>query len=78
LIVGHKTIWARCTSLPISLWNKDCFAKVVGEVASLVSVDKATENWENIEYARFRVRLLRCSKANLNKDIKINGVVYSH
>lgn len=50
---------------------------MVGEVASLVSVDKDTENWENIEYARMRVRLLRSCKASLNKDIKTNGVIYS-
>ncbi|XP_068503604.1 uncharacterized protein [Phaseolus vulgaris] len=42
-VARHKIIWVRCYGLPISLWNKDCFSKVVGEVASLVEVDKATE-----------------------------------
>jgi len=51
-VASHKIIWVRCYGLPISLWSMDCFSKVVGEVASLVDVDKATEEWDNLEYAR--------------------------
>jgi len=74
---GHKIVWVRCTGLPLSLWNRDCFAKVVGEVASLVSIDEDTMNWENLEYARLQVRLLRSCNVRLSKAFKINGQIYN-
>ena len=50
-VAGHKILWIRCYGLPFSLWNEDCFSKVVGEIATLVSIDKSTLLWENLEYA---------------------------
>ena len=38
LVAGHKIVWVRCYGLLLSLWNKDCFSKVVGEVTTLVSI----------------------------------------
>jgi len=49
---GHKIVWVRCYGIPLTLWNKHCFSKVVREVASLVKVDESTRLWENLEYAR--------------------------
>lgn len=43
-LASHKFVWVRCIGLPILFLNKDCFAKVVGEVVSLVFIDKDTEN----------------------------------
>jgi len=74
---GHKIVWVRCTGLPLSLWNRDCFAKVVEEVASLISIDEDTMNWENLEYARLQVRLLRSCNVRLSKAFKINGKIYN-
>jgi len=51
-VAGHKIVCARCYGLPISLWSKDCFSKVVGDVASLVVIDETTEAWDNLKYAR--------------------------
>ena len=42
-VAGHKLAWVRCYSLPITMWNKDCLSKVVGEVAELITIDEATE-----------------------------------
>lgn len=41
-VVNHKVVWVRCFGLPISLWNRECFAKVVGESATLISIDDTT------------------------------------
>ena len=76
-VVGHKITWVRCYGLPISLWNKDYFFQVVSEVASLVDIDKATEAWDNLEYARLQVRLLKSCSARLAKGMKINDQVYN-
>jgi len=32
-VAGHKMVWVRYYGLPFSLWNEDCFAKVVGEIS---------------------------------------------
>jgi len=50
---------------------------VVGEVASLVDIDKATESLDNLEYARLQVRLLKSCSARLAKGMKINDHVYN-
>jgi len=77
LVAGHKITWVRCYGLPISMWNRDCFTKVIGEVATLVDIDKATKAWENLEYARLQVRLLKSSNARLANGMMINGLVYN-
>jgi len=76
-LADHIIVWARCYDLPFSLWNKDYFSKVVGEIASLISVDKATESWEIIEYVRLQVRVPRSCRASLSKGMCINGEIYS-
>ena len=60
---GHKIVWVKCYGISVTLWNKDCFSKVVGEVASMVDIDENTLSWENLEYAPLQVRLLRSCKA---------------
>jgi len=52
LVVDHRLVWARCYGVPFSLWNRDCLTKAVGDAAELVSIDDATEQWENLEFAR--------------------------
>jgi len=74
---GHKIVCVRCYGLPLTLWNKYCFSKVVGEVASLVEVDESTLSWENLEYACLQVRLLKSCKAEMRKGFRINGHVYN-
>jgi len=63
-LARHKIVWVRCYDLPLSRWNKDCFSKVVGKVASLVTIDKSME-WEVLEYAR------------LAKGMRINGQIHN-
>jgi len=75
--VDHKIAWVRCYGVPVTLWNKDCFSKVVGEVASLVDIDENSLSWENLEYARLLVRLPRSQKAEMSKGFRINGQVYN-
>jgi len=74
-VAGYKVVWVKCYGLPLPLWSKECFSKIVGEVATLVEVDEATLAWECLEYARLRVRLLQSSKAEMSKKFQINGAV---
>jgi len=76
-MADHKLVWVRCYGLPLSLWNEDCFAKVVGETASLVSVDNSTLIWEYLEFARLQVRILKNCNARLKKDMRINNNIYN-
>jgi len=72
---SHKLTWVRCYGLSLPLWNRDCFAKLIGLVAlsaALISVDKATESWETLEYARFQVRMLKFDRARLAKCVQVN------
>ena len=48
---------------------------MVGEVASSVDVDKATEEGDNLEYARLQVRTLKSCNVRLKKGMKINGQI---
>lgn len=57
--------------------SKNCFSKVVAEVATLVDVDKAMSSWEYLEYTLLQVRLLKSCKAELSKGFPINGQIYN-
>jgi len=76
-VVDHRLAWARCYGIPIPLWNKDCLSKVVGEVAEMVSFDEATEQWENIEYARIQIRVSKSCRVEVSKGYQINGQIYN-
>jgi len=71
-VAGHKIVWVRCYGIPLTLWNEQCFSKVVGEVASLVKIDESTRLWENLEYARLHVRLPKACKVDMVKEFMIN------
>jgi len=77
LVADHKVVWVRCYGLPLTFWNKDCFSKVVGEVATLVSIDESTTLWENLEFARLQVRLQKNRNAKLAKNMRIDDQVLS-
>jgi len=59
------------------MWNKDCLSKVVGEMAELITIDEATEQWENLEYARIQIRVLKSCKVGVSKGYQINGHIYN-
>lgn len=46
-------------------------------MATLVSVHDSTMMWENLEYARLQVRLLKNNSARMTKSMQINGNVYN-
>ena len=72
---SHRIVWIRCYGLPLPYWNRDCFAKLIGIVnpsASLISIDKVTESWEMLAYARLQMRILKVDSARLAKCVQIN------
>ena len=76
-VAGNKLAWVRCYRIPLTMWNTDCFSKVVSETTTLVSVDESTVQWENLEYARLQVRLLKNCSARVSKKMRINGQTLS-
>ena len=76
-VASHKKVWVRCYGLPISLWNNSCFARVIGEAASLISIDKATLTWENLQFARLQVRIENKCNIRMAKKMRINGHLLS-
>lgn len=73
----HHQVWVRCTRVPLSVWNKVCFNKVVDHIATLIGVDEATLAWENIEYARLKIRIPLGDSALLNHNMLISGQIYA-
>ena len=53
-----------------------CFRELLSDVGTLVEVDEATLNWECVEFARLKVRLVVSSTVNFSKEIMINDKVY--
>ena len=76
-VVRYKRVWVRCYGLPLQLWSKECLSKVVGEVAMVVGIDEATLSWDNLEFARCQVRLLKSCKAYFSKEFCINWRLYN-
>ena len=72
---SHRIVWVRCDGLPLPMWNKECFAKVIGELpreAAVVSIDEATLTWEVLEYARLQVRVQNAGSVRWARRIQIN------
>jgi len=60
----------------LTLWTVDCFRKVLGNTGTLVDVDEATLNWEQLEYARLKVCSEVASKVHVCQEMWINDSVY--
>jgi len=57
IIPQHKVVWVKCWGLPLSMWNKQVFGKVLeAQTLEMVTIDEATLLFEEIEYARIKVR----------------------
>jgi len=75
-VVVDKLVWVRCRGLPLILWNVDCFGKNAALLGNLVEVDKATQELEELEYARFMIRVHVGCEVKLSSYFKINRILY--
>jgi len=75
-MADHKIAWVRCYGLPLTLWNEECFAKILGDMATLVSVDTTTLLWEHLEFARLQIRLKNRNSIRVNRSLRINDQVW--
>jgi len=70
--VSHRVVWVRCLGLPITLWNRESFARVVGDIVTLIDIDDATLMWENLEFARLKVRIENNRLLRVARKFRIN------
>jgi len=74
-VSSHRIVWVRCYGLPLSVWNRECFSKLIGLAAPsavLMAIDNLTETWETLEYARPQVRILKLESVRLAKCVQVN------
>ena len=71
-VADHKLTWLRCYGLPLPFWNKECYAKVLGESVTLVSIDTSSLLWENLEYVKLQVRCRYNYSPGTLKSMQIN------
>jgi len=74
--VRSNDVWVRCRGLPLKLWNYDCFKHITALLGTLIEVDEATLALEEMEYARFRIRVSVGCEAKITSYMKINNVLY--
>jgi len=55
--IGNKVSWVRCRGLSLSLWGRKFFEKIVATIRTQLSMDKATKDWKELEYARLRIKM---------------------
>jgi len=73
--VDEKVVWVRCRALPLSMWNRGCFERVAAQVGSLVEVDGATLEFEDLEFVRLRVRAPVGPAIHMVTEMKINDIL---
>jgi len=56
-VAVDKLVWVRCRGLPLKLRNTDCFKHIAALMGTLIEVDKATLELEELKYARFKIRV---------------------
>jgi len=72
VVASHKVVWVKCYGLPISLWNEECFRIMIGESVKLMSIDKSTLMWDNMEFTQIQVRIENHRYVRLVKKMRIN------
>jgi len=73
---SYRCVWVRCFGVPLPVWNKDCFTKVIGAMsreAEVVVVDEDTLSWEVVEFARVNIRVQNIGSVRWARRIQING-----
>ncbi|ESW30479.1 hypothetical protein PHAVU_002G156300 [Phaseolus vulgaris] len=75
-VAVDKLVWVRCRGLPLKLWNYDCFKHIAALLGTLVEIDEATLALEEMEYARFRIRVSVGCEAKITSYMNINDVLY--
>ncbi|ESW04590.1 hypothetical protein PHAVU_011G108300 [Phaseolus vulgaris] len=75
-VAVDKLVWVRCRGLPLKLWNYDCFKHRAALLGTLVEIDEATLALEEMEYARFRIRVSVGCEAKTTSYMNINDVLY--
>ena len=75
-VAVDKLIWVRCRGLPLKLWNSECFKHIAALLGTLVEIDEATLALEELEYARFKIRVPVGCEAKITSYMKINEVLY--
>jgi len=62
--------------LPLKLWNTNCFKHIAVLLGILIEVDEASLALEELEYARFKIRVSVGCEAKITSYMKINEVLY--
>ena len=75
-VAVDKLVWVRCRGLPLKLWNTECFKHIAALLGTLVEVDEATMTLDELEYARFKVRVSVGCEAKITSYMRINEVLY--
>ena len=75
-VAVDKLVCVRSRGLPLKLWNTDCFKHIAALMGTLVEVDEATLDLEELEYARFKIRVSVGCEAKITSYMKINEVLY--
>ena len=75
-VAVDNLVWVRCRGLPLKLWNYDCFKHIAALLGTLIEVDEETLALEELEYARFRIRVTVGCEAKITSYMKINEVLY--
>ncbi|WJX63961.1 hypothetical protein P8452_48790 [Trifolium repens] len=67
---GARYVWVRALGIPVHAWRRKVFSLLTISVGRLIDVDKATEDMERLDVARFLIRTPQLEF--INKVVKIN------
>ncbi|KAL9312519.1 hypothetical protein ACSQ67_017971 [Phaseolus vulgaris] len=74
--VARRRVWVRVWGLPFHLWEWSVFVNVVINIGNLLAVDKTTENFDELQYARVLVSIPFVAEARTSKRMMINETIY--
>ncbi|KAL9317652.1 hypothetical protein ACSQ67_014169 [Phaseolus vulgaris] len=73
--VDEKVVWVRCEHYLSACGTRGCFERVAAQVGSLVEVDGATPEFEDLEFVRLRVRAPVGPAIHMVTEMKINDIL---
>ncbi|KAK7356971.1 hypothetical protein VNO80_16252 [Phaseolus coccineus] len=74
--VVQRRVWVRVWGIPFHLWGWSVFVNAVINIRNLLAVDKNTENFDELQYARLLVSIPFVVEACMSKRMMINETIY--
>ncbi|XP_057449044.1 uncharacterized protein LOC130740451 [Lotus japonicus] len=76
IVMQSRVVWIRCYGIPLHLWKRRSFDKLISPLGEVLELDAATSEMDRVEFARMKIRTTRMGTFSDVWDMTINKITY--